>query len=101
MGGYTQCRETQTRQERNKGRSSKKEENFKYDLITNLLVWSLTFQKCTSNKVANLVFIVNNVFFSKVYNAGHPIDGGDSMEKDDQDFYEKRLARLREKHGGG
>ena len=65
MGGYTLCRETQTRQERNKGRSSKKEENFKYDLIiiTNLLVWSLTFQKCTSNKVANLVFIVNNVFF--------------------------------------
>ena len=65
MGGYTQCHETQTRQERNKGRSSKKEENFKYDLITNLLVWSLTFQKCTSNKVANLVFIVPNVFFSK------------------------------------
>ena len=65
MGGYTLCCETQTRQERNKGRSSKKEENFKYDLIiiTNLLVWSLTFQKCTSNKVANLVFIVNNVFF--------------------------------------
>ena len=65
MGGDTLCRETQTRQERNKGRSSKKEENFKYDLIiiTNLLVWSLTFQKCTSNKVANLVFIVNNVFF--------------------------------------
>ena len=63
MGGYTQCRETQTRRERNEGRSSKKEENFKYDLITNLLVWSLTFQKCTSNKIANLVFIVNNVFF--------------------------------------
>ena len=32
-------------------------------------------------------------FFSKVYNAGHPIDGGDSMEEDDQDFYEIRLAR--------
>ena len=40
-------------------------------------------------------------FFSKVYNAGHPIDGGDSMEEDDQDSYEKRLARLREKGGGG
>ena len=40
-------------------------------------------------------------FFSKVYNAGHPINGGDSMEEDDQDSYEKRLARLREKHGGG
>ena len=39
-------------------------------------------------------------FFSKVYNAGHPIDGGDSMEEDDHS-YKKRLARLREKHGGG
>ena len=48
------------------------------------------------------MFIVNNVFFFfKVYNAGDPIDGGDSMEDDDQDSYEKRLARLREKHGGG
>ena len=27
--------------------------------------------------------------------------GGDSMEEDDQDFYEIRLACLREKHGGG
>ena len=97
MGGSTQCRETQTGRERKKGRSSKKEENFRYDLITNLLTWSLTFQKCTSNKIANFVFIVNNVFFfSKVYNAGHPIDGGDSMEEDDHS-YEKRLARLREK----
>ena len=43
MGGSTQCRETQTRRERKKGRSSKKEENFMYDLITNLLAWSLTF----------------------------------------------------------
>ena len=41
------------------------------------------------------------MFFSEVYNAGHPIDGGDSMEEDDQDSYEKRLAHLREKHGGG
>ena len=63
MGGTTQCRETQTGRERKKGKSSKKEENFRYDLITNLLAWSLTFQKCTSNKIANLVFMVNNVFF--------------------------------------
>ena len=41
------------------------------------------------------------MFFFQVYNTGHPIDGGDSMEEDDQDSYEKRLARLREKHGGG
>ena len=58
MGGSTQCRETQTGRERKKGRSSKKKENFRYDLITNLLAWSLTFQKCTSNKIANLVFIM-------------------------------------------
>ena len=64
-----------------KGKSSKKEKNFRYDLITNLLAWSLTFQKCTSNKIANLVFIVNNDFFPKVYNAGHPIDGGDSRRR--------------------
>ena len=46
-----------------KGKSSKKEENFRYDLITNLLAWSLTFQNKSSNKIANLLFIVNNVFF--------------------------------------
>ena len=39
----------QDEKERSKGRSSNKEENFRYDLITNLLAWSLTFQKCTSN----------------------------------------------------
>ena len=65
MGGSTQCRETQTGRERKKERSSKKEKNFRYDLITNLLAWSLKFQKCTSNKIANLVFIANNVFFPK------------------------------------
>ena len=65
MGGSTQCPETQTGRERKKGRSSEREENFRYDQITNLLAWSLTFQKCTSNKIANLVFIVNNVFFPK------------------------------------
>ena len=63
MDGSTQCHETQTGRKRKKGRSSKKEENFRYDLITNSLAWSLTFQKCSSNKIANFVFIVNNVFF--------------------------------------
>ena len=35
-----------------------------------------------------------------VFHSDDTIDSGDSMEEDDHDSYENRLARLREKHGG-
>ena len=35
-----------------------------------------------------------------VFHSDDTIDGGDSMEEDDHDSYENRLARLRVKHGG-
>ena len=36
----------------------------------------------------------------KLFQPDDNIDGGDSMEKDDQDSYQNRLVRLREKHEG-
>lgn len=55
---------------------------------------------CLSRLLQNYSMFNGNNVLLFFFHSDDAIDSGDSMEEDDHDSYENRLARLREKHGG-